>query len=148
MKLIYNRAMVDKIKMLKEIREKKKLIEQEEKELTEPLMSDISNITLVYGIFKNQINKIDNPPKERSVAYRQMFIYVVLMIYAPGVLIGDRMPNGLRKHLSDLLGVWDSVISDNSANVVFMYSHYKWFRDSVNYLYADILFRLNYGNIK
>lgn len=141
--------MDNKILKLKEIREKKRLIEQEERELTEPIMNDINNIGIVYSVFKNQIKKISNSPKEKSVAYRQMFIYVVLMIYAPGVFIGDKMPKGVRSSIASALELNDNtIISHNTVNVIFMYNHYKWFRDSVNYLYAEILFRLNYGNIK
>jgi hypothetical protein len=53
------------------------------------------------------------------------------------------MPRGLRREIATSLKVRNGqIISDNSANVRFLYTTYADFRDQADYLYSEILFRL------
>jgi hypothetical protein len=53
------------------------------------------------------------------------------------------MPRGLRREIATSLNVRNGqIISDNSANVRFLYTTYTDFREQADYLYSEILFRL------
>ena len=74
---------------------------------------------------------------------RREFLFIVLVLFAPRALVGDRLPNGIRSALSAALpDVSPCVISNNIADATFFYRHYKVFRQEVERLYAHVLGRL------
>ncbi len=75
-----------------------------------------------------------------TVIQRKKFIFIVLYLYSPSSLAGDKMAPGLRDELSNVLGVQaKSTISNNCANLVFLYQNYTSFRKDVEYLCNKII---------
>lgn len=128
---------------LKSIREQKSRLSERENELSSPILTDFSLIPELYSWFKELLAEMACPPNPESVTQRKKFLFIVLFLFAPSVLAGGRLPNGIRDGLSDAIGVYSkSTISDNCSDVVFLFQNYSRFRQDIEYLYSQIVERL------
>ena len=128
---------------LKAIREQKSRLSEREQELSSPVLTDLSLIPQIYGWFKDILAGMDFPPNPESVTQRKKFLFIVLFLFAPSVLAGGRLPNGIRAEISGVFpDVSPCVISNNIADVSFIYQPYKDFRQDIEYLYNQIVERL------
>lgn len=128
---------------LKSIREQKSRLSGREQELSSPILTDFSLIPEIYDWFKELLAGMDCPPNPESVTQRKKFLFIVLFLFAPSVLAGGRLPNGIRAEISGVFpDVSPCVISNNIADVSFIYQRYKDFRQEIEYLYNQILERL------
>ena len=128
---------------LRSIREQKSRLSEREQELASPILTDLSLIPEIYGWFKELLAGMDCPPNPESVTQRKKFLFIVLFLFAPSVLAGGRLPNGIRAEISGVFSdVSPCVISNNIADVSFIYQQYKDFRQDIDYLYAEIVKRL------
>lgn len=128
---------------LKSIREQKSRLSEREQELSLPVLTDLSLIPEIYCWFKEILSGMDCPPNPDSVTQRKKFLFIVLFLFAPSVLAGGRLPNGIRAEISGVFpDVSPCVISHNIADVSFIYQQYKDFRQDIEYLYNQILERL------
>ena len=132
---------------LKSIREQKSRLSEREQELSSPILTDFTLIPEIYDWFKDLLAGMDCP---ESVTQRKKFLFIVLFLFAPSVLAGGRLPNGIRAEISGVFpDVSPCVISNNIADVSFIYQQYKDFRQDIEYLYNQIIERLkNKGLIK
>ena len=135
---------------LKSIREQKSRLSEREQELSSPVLTDFNLITEVYSWFKEILSDTGCHPNIESVTQRKKFLFIVLFLFAPSVLAGGRLPNGIRAEIARVFpDVSPCVISNNIADVSFIYQQYKDFRQDIEYLYNQILERLkNKGLIK
>lgn len=135
---------------LKSIREQKSRLSEREQELSLPILTDLSLIPEIYDWFKEVLSGMDYPSNPESVTQRKKFLFIVLFLFAPSVLAGGRLPNGIRAEISGVFpDVSPCVISNNIADVSFIYQQYKDFRQDIEYLYNQIIERLkNKGLIK
>ena len=135
---------------LKSIREQKSRLSEREQELSLPILTDLSLIPEIYDWFKEVLSGMDYPSNPESVTQRKKFLFIVLFLFAPSVLAGGRLPNGIRAEIAGVFpDVSPCVISNNIADVSFIYQQYKDFRQDIEYLYNQILERLkNKGLIK
>ena len=125
---------------LKSIREQKSRLSEREQELSLPILTDLSLIPEIYGWFKEVLSKMDYPPNPESVTQRKKFLFIVLFLFAPSVLAGGRLPNGIRAEIAGVFpDVSPCVISNNIADVSFIYQQYKDFRQDIEYLYNQIV---------
>ena len=128
----------NKIIRLKKIRIEKSELSEEENILTSPVLKDKSLIHEIYKIFVELLNKRGCPPNIDSVTQRKKFI-----LFSPSSLAGGKMTAGLREEMSRVLGIQSkSTISDNCADVVFLYQNYGDFSGDIEYLYTEIVNRL------
>lgn len=128
---------------LRTIREQKSRLSERENELSSPILSDIYLLSEVYSLFCDALEERDCAPKIDSVYQRKKFLFISLFLFAPSVLAGGRLPNGIRAELSKIFpDVSPCVISNNISDVVFIYQQYKDFRQDIDYLYAEIVKRL------
>ncbi|WP_106832209.1 hypothetical protein [Parabacteroides pacaensis] len=135
--------MFSEISELKTIREQKSRLSEREAELTQPMLTNLSMVEVLYEWFKEILAGRNCPPNIESVTQRKKFIFIVLYLYCPSALAGGKMAKGLREKLSEILGVKaPSTISNNIANVVFIYNQYKNFRRDVEWMYSEIVSRL------
>lgn len=131
------------ISELQTIREQKSRLSERETELATPLLNDLNLIPEIYNWFAKFLSEMTFPPCLDSVTQRKKFIFIILFLYSPSTLAGGKMLTGLRDKISEATGVYSkSTISDNCANVVFMYQNYKLFRRDIDYLYTKIIDRL------
>lgn len=128
---------------LKAIREQKSRLSEREQELSSPALCDTSLIPQIYSWFKEILSETGCPPNIESVTQRKKFLFIVLFLFAPSVLAGGRLPNGIRTEIAGVFpDVSPCVISNNIADVSFIYQQYKDFRQDIEYLYNQILERL------
>lgn len=128
---------------LKSIREQKSRLSEREQELASPILTDLSLIPEIYDWFKELLAGMDCPPNLESVTQRKKFLFIVLFLFAPSVLAGGRLPNGIRAEIAGVFpDVSPCVISNNIADVSFIYQQYKDFRQDIEYLYNQIIERL------
>lgn len=128
---------------LKAIREQKSRLSEREQELSAPMLTDFALIPEIYSWFKEILSQSDCPPNFESVTQRKKFLFIVLFLFAPSVLAGGRLPNGIRAEIAGVFpDVSPCVISNNIADVSFIYQQYKDFRQDIEYLYNKILERL------
>lgn len=141
-----NTKAMDKISELEQRREKKILANESERQAAKPELTDRNQIKDIYEHYK--IVAKERNLIEGSSDYLQKFLYVILTLYAPAVLlpkeIRDKMPRGLRDNILSSVGLshHKTVISHNVSVVSIYYNNYKAFRYDVDYIYADILFWL------
>lgn len=130
----------DKIIRIRKIRSVKSDLSKEENILTRPVLSDKKLIPKIYNVFTSLISDRECKPATNTVIQRKKFIFIVLYLYSPSSLAGDKMAPGLRDELSNVLGVQaKSTISNNCANLVFLYQNYTSFRKDVEYLCNKII---------
>ena len=133
----------ERIIRLKKIRIEKSELSEEENILTAPLLSNKSLIGDIYEIFVEVLNERGYPPNTDSVTQRKKFIFIILYLFSPSSLAGGKMTAGLREEMSRVLGIQSkSTISDNCADVVFLYQNYGDFSGDIEYLYTEIVNRL------
>lgn len=125
------------------IREQKSRLSERESELSSPILSNTSMISEVYSMFCKVLSERDCPPRADSVYQRKKFLFIALFLFAPSVLAGGRLPNGIRAELARIFpDVSPCVISNNITDVLFIYQNYKDFRQDIEYLYTEIVKRL------
>jgi hypothetical protein len=125
---------------LRSIREQKSRLSEREQELASPILTDLSLIPEIYDWFKELLAGMDCPPNLESVTQRKKFLFIVLFLFAPSVLAGGRLPNGIRAEIAGVFpDVSPCVISNNIADVSFIYQQYKDFRQDIEYLYNQIV---------
>lgn len=113
------------------------------------VLHDISNIPKIYEWFCCISSELCDFPPEGSNQFRQRFIAIIILLYCPGALFGDKMASGVRAGLSSVLKVKaPTIISDNVKNVMLYYKVYLDFKYHVDYLYADILARIAIHGLK
>lgn len=128
---------------LKSIREQKSRLSEREQELASPILTDLSLIPEIYDWFKELLAGMDCPPNLESVTQRKKFLFIVLLLFAPSVLAGGRLPNGIRAEISGVFpDVSPCVISNNIADVSFIYQQYKDFRQDIEFIYNQVLEKL------
>ena len=132
----------NKIIRLKKIRIEKSELSEEENTLASPILRDKSLIRDIYKIFVELLNSRSLPPCIDSVTQRKKFIFIILYLFSPSSLAGGKMASGLRPEIAKVLGVQsECTISDNCADVVFLYQNYGDFSGDIEYLYTEIGWR-------
>lgn len=133
---------------LKAIREQKSRLSERENELSAPVLSDLELIPVIYEWFKEVLSEMAFPPQVECITQRKKFLFIVLFLFSPRVLAGGRMPNGVRKSLEEVFpNVKPCTISNNLADVVFLYQQYKDFRQDIEYIYTEIVSRLKFKGL-
>lgn len=128
---------------LKAIREQKSRLSEREQELSAPMLTDFALIPEIYSWFKEILFQSDCPPNFESVTQRKKYLFIVLFLFAPSVLAGGRLPNGIRSEIASVFpDVSPCVISNNIADVSFIYQQYKDFRQDIEFIYNQVLERL------
>ncbi|MEG1644016.1 MAG: hypothetical protein RR293_07735 [Bacteroidales bacterium] len=132
---------------LKSIREQKSILSEREKILIAPILSDLNTIPMVYKWFK-EIMASRNPKIRIERAYqRKKFLLIIVLLFAPCMLTGARMPFGIRKALKEVFpSIKPCTISNNLTDVLFIYQRYKDFQQDVDNIYTEILCRLGIGS--
>lgn len=133
---------------LKAIREQKSRLSERENKLSAPVLSDLELIPVIYEWFKEVLSEMAFPPQVECITQRKKFLFIVLFLFSPSVLAGGRMPNGMRKSLEEVFpNVNPCTISNNLADVVFLYQQYKDFRQDIEYIYTEIVNRLKFKGL-
>jgi hypothetical protein len=133
---------VFRIEELKKLRSERLELEKRERELERPVLTDLSLLPTLYGWFGEILDGMSLPPCPDSVMQRKKFLFVVMALYCPEAILGDRIRSGLREALSEVLNVSACVISKNMNDLLFMYSHCSKFMSETERTYGKILMRI------
>lgn len=131
---------IGKVVALKKLREKVSELSDVMKELGEPILDDLALLPSIYEAYKRVFQRRGCQDEATSVRNRKKFLMVVLYLYSPKALAGDRMRMGLRKKVSELFGLTTSTpISDNCAGLIVQYHAYADFRRDVDLIFQEVL---------
>ena len=134
--------MFSEIAEIKSIREQKSKLSEREKELTEPILTDLDMIGMLYRWFQEIISQKEIF-RSGNVTQRKKFIFIILFLYSPSTLAGGKMKNGLRDKLAEVLGVnAQTTISYYRIYLVFSFQLYKYFRQDVDWIYGEMMERI------
>ncbi len=129
-----------KVAALKSIRDKMLELSQFIDELGEPILTDLTLLPQIYDAYSRVFERRGLPDDARLVRNRKKFLMVVLYMYSPKALAGDRMRVGLRKAVSELFGLSTSTpISDNCVGLMLQYNIYPDFRRDVDIIFKEVL---------
>lgn len=136
--------MFSEIAEIKSIREQKSKLSEREKELTEPILTNLDIIGTLYEWFQEIISSHDCLGRIESVIQRKKFLFIILFLYSPSTLAEGKMLTGLREELAKLFNVSPVVISNNCRDVVFLYN---WDPDwrMLNGVFDEIMKRVEAG---
>lgn len=138
-----NKINMGKIAALKTMRSKILELSQMLEELGEPILTDLALLPQIHEAYKRVFSRRGCPEDAMIVRNRKKFLMVVLYLYSPKALAGDRMRMGLRKAISELFGLSTSTpISDNCAGLVVQYNAYADFRRDVDLIFNEIFVSL------
>ena len=79
--------MFSEIAEIKSIREQKSKLSEREKELTEPILTDLDMIGTLYRWFQEIISQKETF-RLGNVTQRKKFIFIILFLYSPSTLAG------------------------------------------------------------
>ncbi len=133
------RINMGKIAALKRMRKKVIELSQIFEELGEPILTDLALLPTIHEAYKRIFARRGCPQDAMLVRNRKKFLMVVLYLYSPKALAGDRMRMGLRKVISGLFGLTTSTpISDNCAGLIVEYNAYVDCCSDVDLIFNEV----------
>lgn len=126
-----------------ELSELKKRVEQLESQILKPTLTDFTHIPLLFDWYKSITGQIKDFYRSGSTEDRQVYLFVILMLYCPRSLSGGFMIYGLRQRLAMQLGLSPTHISNMIKNISFFYKKYGTFRDSCDMVLSEIQKRID-----
>lgn len=129
----------DFIKKMQSIRIAKKELIKKEKELSTPILSDISLIGKVYDIFRSIVKS----EQANRVEQRREFIFVSVCLFSPRTLAGDKIKPCMREEIGKVLEMRSkSRISSNLAEILLMYKVSEKFSEKMDRLVSEVMDQL------
>lgn len=125
-----------------ELSELKKRVEQLESQILKPILTDFTHIPLLFDWYKSIASQIEDFYRSGS-EYKQVYLFVILMLYCPRSLSGGFMIYGLRQRLAIQLGLSPVHISNLIKDISFYYKQYGKFRDSCDTVLYEIQKRID-----
>ena len=127
---------LDKFTKLRELEAVEREISEQRRMLAQPLLSDYDLLPRIKDIIYADDSDID---------MRKVFICVALFLYAPGALMGKKMPRYLRTKIGECVGIKPKCapqVSNIVSNLLLEYTVYKGFRDNVDFCYNKVIAEL------
>ena len=120
---------------------KRKKIEELIYENSKKLTPDVTDVDVMPGIY-SLCNEFRT--KENNIEWRKKTLFILLLLYAPNtLLLGDKLPNRIRKRLADMYKCNPPTISQNISQIMLQYTQYSDFRDTVNHLCSVVYAKIN-----
>lgn len=136
---------IEKLNEIKEIHQQQKTLAEKEKEVTQPILTDLEHIPILYKWFRSILKNMNFPPCIEAVTQRKKFLFIILYLYSPSALNGKLMLRGLREQLARTLRLSSvSTISDNCTDLIIFYSNFKEYRDEIDAIYKEICDRIRH----
>lgn len=130
---------IGKVTALRSVRQKIDELNGTLKSLSCPVIDDFALLPRLYEAYLNVFARRGSPDAALRVYNRKKFLLIVLYLYCPAALSGERMKAGLRSKLSALFGLTASTpISDNCTDLLFTYQNFRDFRRDVDIIYKEI----------
>ena len=134
---------LSRIRFAKEAMVEMKQLEHDASVALEPSLKDVSLVEEVYTRFLAFINWSG---KAMDANNRKKFLFIAVYLFCPSVLIGHTMPRGFRDRIKELIRAKSATtVSNDVANLLFFYNHYKDFKEDVDNAFAYIAEGMNLG---
>lgn len=118
-------------------------LEKHEAKLSAPKLTKQELIPLIFEWFC-ELSGCNKEKGKLTIDEKMQFLIIVLSLYSPLSLSGGRVVTGIRDRVAELFGYNSpSGVSNNMRNMMYMYEHYKNFREAVNTYYSVIMKRLD-----
>lgn len=125
---------IGKILALQTLRNSYQTLSEQLEEMSQPILTNWNIIPELYEVFKKVFS---SRPQNNQVYFRQKFLFVILYLFCPDVLVGEKMPRGFRPILAKIFHLKSGTpISDNCSSLMVLYKSYIDFSRDV-----DIFFR-------
>lgn len=132
---------LSRIRFAKDAMAEMKNLERETNAALEPSVKDVSLVGKVYELF---CSFIQLSGRVMDANNRKKFLFVAVYLFCPSVLIGHVMPRGFRDRIKELIGAKSATtVSNDVANLLFLYNHYKDFKEDVDSAYDYVTKGLN-----
>ncbi len=97
----------------------------------------VTLIPKIYEIFKDmKVNDI-------TTNDRKEFIFVVIYLYSPNKFFGGKMPQGMRKAITNAMKMDSTCISRTCTELLVLYTTFSDFRQGVDELMEKVLLSVN-----
>lgn len=105
---------------------------------TSPKLKELTLIPNIYEVFEElKGNHI-------TVNDRKEFIFVVVYLYSPNKFFGGKMPQGLRKAISNTMKADSTCVSRTCTELMVLYTTYKDFRQGVDELLNAVCLSMDF----
>ena len=142
--LIMDKLQYDKLDILKQLEDSVKqcaVVKQSFEDISEPLLFDYSLVPYIHAIFCEIVGEIN-----LSGELRDIFVFIVMYLYAPDKLCGGSVPSGLRKEVGGILGLRAfSVVSRIKEYALFRYEIF--FHDEADRIFYLLIHRMQEDEI-
>ena len=134
---------LDKISKLKSVCAQETELLELKSELATPLLEDVQYIPMLAEWFCD-LSNIGVELREIATRQKNEYLFIILLLYSPMTLAGEKLVNGLRNILAEMFGYKSpSGISNLLAgDMVFQYKCDKELRADVDRIYVEIIRRL------
>jgi len=139
--------LLKRIKDLENYQIKQDELRELEKVVLKSELKDMDTIYTVYGWIVelcDSRNDIDN----FKYSEKHYFLIIAALLYSPRIFAGQFLERGKRDVIAEVLGLSPSHISNSLKSVCSWYKFYRDFQSSLDYLYAEILFRIELNGLK
>lgn len=126
--------MNDIISLIQKVREQRKRLENQERELIMSFHVADLDIEILHQAYL-KVKKID---RLCGFDHKKMFVFTCLSFVCPTFIIGDKIKPGIRSEIARITNLSSARISNIANEVRFLYSHYKDFKQEADYLYSEI----------
>lgn len=127
---------LSRLRVAKDAMNEMEQLEKEKNAALEPTIKDVGLVGEVYGRF---LDFIQWSGRTMDANNRKKFLFVAVYLFCPSVLIGHTMPRGFRDRIRELINAKSATtVSNDVANLLFLYNHYRDFREDVDSAYSYI----------
>lgn len=136
--------------LIRDVRAKREQIASLQSELNislSPVLTDISLISTLYDWYKEVYPDEKKNTRDTNTRFNLCFIFVVLLLYSPQVLIGSKIKFGIRNKIAEILQYSPCTISGYLQKVEFFYERYKDYKETIDHCYESLYRRLESENL-
>lgn len=114
------------------------------------LKSDLRDIDTIYTVYDWVEELCSNRPEIEPFKYgtKHYFLIIAALLYSPRIFAGQFLERGKRDVLAEVLRLSPSYISNSLKSVCSWYKFYKDFQVSLDYLYNEILNRIEINGLR
>ena len=114
------------------------------------LKSELKDIDTIYKVHDWVIDLCNNRDEINNFRYseKHYFLIIAALLYSPRIFAGQFLERGKRDVIADVLNLSPSHISNSLRSVCSWYKYYRDFQSSLDYLYSEILSRIDLYNLR
>ncbi|SHG32878.1 hypothetical protein [Dysgonomonas macrotermitis] len=114
------------------------------------LKSELKDISTIYTIYDWTFELCKNRDDINTLQYNEKhyFLIVAALLYSPRIFAGQFLERGKRDSIAEVLQISPSHVSNSLRSVCSWYRFYRDFQVSLDYLYSEILFRIELNGLR